>query len=810
MQPCYTSSSQSNRVNQAVEQVCQAVTPAWPLDQFIAVNPLWKLTHQSIEEVAAQLASRSGAQLLMPRHYYRQCYAHGQIQLSHLQQVAKEAEGVTTDSLLAHISTERHTHESRLVSHLADAGRDMTRNIAWVEEIIHQISQFCAAYFDEHQAKWKVSTHTGLYNSWLNTVRHDRGIGLLMGDPDIHHQFTQLPEDYQQLWQQLPQMLELQEDALQPYLHALMLSINGWASWCAYQQQEADRRNMRCTVLEELLAIRVAWDCVLYRHYLSSSLQRQWQLSQQQMKDYEQFNSGIQQYDWLWQQALELSYQQGLFRRLSVLPEQSAAAQPIMQAVFCIDVRSEPYRRALESISPDIQTRGFAGFFGLAAEYQPKGCYYRRPQFPGLLKPAYRLIESVEETPVYHGFSIRQAWQRFKHAAPSAFTFVETTGPAYALKLFRQSFMPPQQHNHPVSALSKGQKVTFTLVSCEEPEHAIDIDEQINMAAQILNGMGLTQGFAEKILLIGHGSESHNNPHAAGLDCGACGGQTGEVNSRALATLLNNPEVRDGLKQQGIRIPDNSRFIAGLHNTTTEDVRLFSRDDDGDMTVVEDWLQRASELTREQRAGSEAGQSLSTEKETSLRKSFIQRSHDWSQVRPEWGLANNASFIVAPRWKTRGIDLCGRTFLHDYDATQDAGYQLLEQIITAPMLVTHWINFQYYASVTDNLRYGSGNKVLHNVVGGNIGVFEGNGGDLRTGLAMQSVHNGKDWVHQPLRLSVIIDAPQQAIAGIIERHAHVKHLVDNQWLYLFSGLKAPSRYLDGKWLPFVSAEGSCQ
>jgi uncharacterized protein len=806
MQPQYASMSQNNTVKQAVEKVCQSVTPVWPLDQFIAVNPWWKLTHQPIDKVAAQLASRSGAQVLMPRYYYRQCYEHGQIQLSHLQQVAQGCEGVTTTSLLAHIRTERHTHESRLVSHLVDAGRDMTRNIAWVEEIIHQISQFCAAYFDEHQAKWKVSTHTGLYNSWLNTVRHDRGIGLLMGDPDIHHQFTRLPEDYRQLWQHLPQTLELQETALQPYLHALMLSINGWASWCAYQQQEAGRKDMQSTVLEELLAIRAAWDCVLFRHYHSASLQRQWHLSQQQMQDYEQFNFAIQQYDWLWQQALELSYQQSVFAHLCTQADKPDAGQPKIQAVFCIDVRSEPYRRALESLSPDIQTKGFAGFFGLAAEYQPKGCYYRRPQLPGLLKPAYRLVESVEGTPVYHGFSIRQAWQRFKHAAPSAFTFVETTGPAYALKLFRQSFLPTQQPNHPVSALSEGKPVKFTLVSCTEPDQIIDIDEQINMAAQILTGMGLTRDFAERILLIGHGSESHNNPHAAGLDCGACGGQTGEVNSKALATLLNNAEVRAGLVRHGIRIPANSRFIAGLHNTTTEEIRLFSTSDDGDMAQLQSWLQRASELTRQQRAGSEAGQSLTKEKGKSLTKNFIQRSHDWSQVRPEWGLANNASFIVAPRWKTRGLDLGGRAFLHDYEHSQDSGYQLLEQIITAPMLVTHWINFQYYASVTDNLRYGSGNKVLHNVVGGNIGVFEGNGGDLRTGLAMQSVHDGTDWVHQPLRLSVIIDAPQQAIADILDKHADVRNLIDNQWLYLFSGLKDACRYLNGKWTPCVKSQ----
>ena len=105
--------------------------------------------------------------------------------------------------------------------------------------------------------------------------------------------------------------------------------------------------------------------------------------------------------------------------------------------------------------------------------------------------------------------------------------------------------------------------------------------------------------------------------------------------------------------------------------------------------------------------------------------------------------------------------------------------------MTAPMVVTNWINLQYYASTVDNKLYGSGDKVLHNVVGGNIGVFEGNGGDLRIGLPMQSLHDGEHFVHTPLRLSVFIEAPRGEIDRIIAKHAVVRQLVDNAWLHLF-------------------------
>jgi len=164
-------------------------------------------------------------------------------------------------------------------------------------------------------------------------------------------------------------------------------------------------------------------------------------------------------------------------------------------------------------------------------------------------------------------------------------------------------------------------------------------------------------------------------------------------------------------------------------------------------------------------------------------------------------LAGNAAFVIAPRQRSRGVVLGGRSFLHDYDARQDADGSLLELLMTAPMLVTHWINWQYHASTCDPQHLGSGNKLLHNVVGGTLGVFEGNGGDLRIGLTRQSLHDGERWVHEPLRLTVVIDAPQAAIDAVIAKHAVVRQLLDNGWLHLwrFEG-EGLVRYAQGAWL----------
>jgi uncharacterized protein YbcC (UPF0753/DUF2309 family) len=183
-------------------------------------------------------------------------------------------------------------------------------------------------------------------------------------------------------------------------------------------------------------------------------------------------------------------------------------------------------------------------------------------------------------------------------------------------------------------------------------------------------------------------------------------------------------------------------------------------------------------------------------------RQIVGRSYDWSQVRPEWGLAGNAAFIAAPRSRTRGVELNGRAFLHDYDWRDDNGFGVLELIMTAPMVVASWINLQYFGSTVNNKVFGSGNKVIHNVTG-TIGVLEGNAGDLKVGLPWQSVHDGKRFVHEPLRLNVFVEAPMEAINGVIAKHEMVRQLVDNRWLHLFlidDAGKVSHHYVrDGKW-----------
>jgi hypothetical protein len=98
------------------------------------------------------------------------------------------------------------------------------------------------------------------------------------------------------------------------------------------------------------------------------------------------------------------------------------------------------------------------------------------------------------------------------------------------------------------------------------------------------------------------------------------------------------------------------------------------------------------------------------------------------------------------------------------------------------MVVTQWINSQYYFATVDNGVYGSGSKVTQNPVG-NVGVYQGNGGDLATGLPLQSVAVADDVpYHQPLRLTTLLHAPVERVTELLGRHDHLTDLLDNGWL----------------------------
>lgn len=309
---------------------------------------------------------------------------------------------------------------------------------------------------------------------------------------------------------------------------------------------------------------------------------------------------------------------------------------------------------------------------------------------------------------------------------------------------------------------------------------ALRPEQKAATAAAVLTAMSMTSGHARLVLLVGHGAGVTNNPHASAYHCGACGGYTGKVSARLLAALLNDPETRQGLAAHGIALPDDTLFVAGLHDTASDTVTLFP--DTPSPGHVHDLARAAARLAG---AGAMARAERAVRLPGAAAATIARRAAGWAEPHPEWGLAGCAAFIAAPRAVTAGRDLAGRAFLHSYDWRADVGFATLELILTAPVVVASWISLQYFGSSVAPDAFGGGNKLIHNVTGG-IGVVQGNGGVLRTGLPWQAVHDGSRLVHEPLRLSVLIEAPPVAITDVLARHDELRRLCDNRWLHLFA------------------------
>ena len=799
-------------LNDRIDEACARIAPLWPLKHFVAVNPFFGLRDLTFQDASDTLARVAGSKLYMDWAYYREQIADGNITRADLEQAIARCDSHLDVSTVEWTVNARPPRPNLGMASVSEVLERVDGGI-WRSFVTERISLHCAAYFDLGQATHKMPWRDmPLYPSWRRAAAIDRGPAM-MGLKRFRQQVTDLPERPRDMIALAVAQLGVPEAAIERYLHASLLDIGGWSAWARYLRWQAELTGGHDETIVDLLAIKLAWDVLLFNAKRSTSLVGRWrEMLAASMRPPSAKRRAAAEVDRILLNAAEIAFQRSVIDGLAAgRPDDRRSretdSRPAVQAAFCIDVRSEVFRRSLETVAAKVQTLGFAGFFGVPIEYVPLGSAKARSHVPVIFDPAYRVTEQLkgDEPAASDSLAVRRreriglakAWKGFKFSAASCFSFVEAAGLAYAPKLLSDSFGWTRPVPDPAAqGLNKSdhQRLGPALDTCAAtgacPGHdhtGIPEGDRLDLAERILRAMSLTANFARLVVLSGHGSSSVNNPHATSLDCGACAGQTGEASARVVASLLNQRAVRNGLRERGISIPGDTWFLAALHDTTTDDMRLFDVDEVPDALVADvaqlrQWLDQAGDLTRVQRA---ALLGIDDLPDHDIASYVRQRSRDWSQVRPEWALANNAAFIAAPRGRSVAANLGGRAFLHEYRWQDDDGFKVLELIMTAPMVVANWINMQYYGSVVDNPRFGSGNKVLHNVVGGAIGVLEGNGGDLRVGLPLQSLHDGKRWVHEPLRLSVFIEAPESAIEGVIASHETVRQLVDNGWLHLF-------------------------
>lgn len=779
---------------ETITKSLELVSPSWPLQNTVAVNPFWFLRHQKFDATLESLYPILHASLYMPMQYYLEAFARNEISKAALKQALGQAEKTSetsfknSDDFIRSCRLEeiQYTGIKTLAEFFSDSSSKASKaDVQTHQLIIDDLGKYCAAYLDNYQSiagfAWK---NLDFWCAWQEAQQNDVSMKLC-GLFDSRNIFKDLKsKNSEEAIGFMLEKMNLNSDRSRfLYLQRLIAGCLGWATQFKHAEWQRDLGYPVKTlaVTQDLLAVRMAYDYGIFStKKMSTSDLDDWRYSFQFdaakslafKKYFEKLN--------IFQTAFEITYQNSVASKI-LSSSQKTATHPIAQLAFCIDVRSEMIRRNIEQEDKNLQTIGFAGFFGLALNYRDLEEQATEHRLPTLLASAFE----VREVPLPNSeaktrrrllrLQIMNTLRALRKNPLSSFLYVELFGILYIERALRRNILSFWKK-------LKGRRIPYRFDPQEATlETSLSTKQKAELTENILRHLGLTENFASFVFIVGHGSLTTNNAFGSSLDCGACGGHPGDINARLLVSFLNDQKVRSELSQKGITIPTDTIFLAAVHETVTDEIYIFHSDalsleKQPALAQIQSTILRASKKTREERLQSRSNR---------LDKKADRRTHNWSETRPEWGLAGNASFIVAPRHRTHGVSLDSRAFLHDYDWKKDEAhhFKTLELIMTAPMVVTNWINLQYYASTVSPSIYGAGNKTIHNLTN-ESGVFEGNGGDLRVGLPIQSIHDGKGFVHEPLRLSVFIEAPQEQIEKIIERHETVRQLCENNWLHL--------------------------
>lgn len=832
------------RLRTDVTLAARVIPTHYPLETFIAVNPLAGLEAMPFEQAIRRAGDLYGVPGTLGEPAFRELHRAGRITDADLDRaLTRRYPNLTSepglrlgghgDSPVGALDLMR----AELVHGIgfpAPRRRCTTRAEdqapAVADAVDAQTSKWCAAFFGG--GAWPMpGRENGLYAAWRELARHDRTL-----PRRVRSALRRSPERADDAVLESLRELGVADEARIAYLQAHLTRMPGWAGhvqWCASRGGGAD--------VLQYLAMRLRYEVVLLSHGPArppATAEPEDLPSARQRAEHLVASLGLPNGDddvaavarvlaalpvtsreTLWQNAFEAHYRDRLMDGLAS-PRAAAPAAPIhTQMVCCIDTRSEGLRRHLESLG-GYETLGFAGFFAVAIRFT--GLLGGAPSdlCPVLISPNHDIREIP--APDSEWAASRQVAGATRMAGGSAAFHAAKEGLAAPFALAEAAgwvAAPLSAMKTLTPALSAGIRRGLRDALAPAAPTGIDLDgmahnDQVLFAQVALTTMGLTKGFGRLVVLCAHGSTTENNPYQASLDCGACGGQAGAPNARTAVAILNRPAVRAGLRSIGIEVPEETWFLAGQHDTATDRVELLDthlvpaghREDLG--RLVND-LGRAGAMLAAERCAVLPGASANLAPERA-RRHVQSRSADWAQVYPEWGLAGNAAFIVGPRQLTLGLDLGRRTFLHSYDADVDTDGSALETILTAPLVVAQWINCQYYFSTVAPGVFGAGTKTIHNVVGG-VGVMAGHASDLQLGLPRQSLWDGERLLHEPLRLLAVVQAPLSRIDAIVARNPILQQLFGNDWVALAARDDADAtwqRWTRGGWRPWTETSSN--
>ena len=273
-----------------------------------------------------------------------------------------------------------------------------------------------------------------------------------------------------------------------------------------------------------------------------------------------------------------------------------------------------------------------------------------------------------------------------------------------------------------------------------------------------------------------HWTVVHVEEHQVDLMRGCC------------ATLCNLPKVRETLATEGISIPKDTVFVAAEHITTLDELRWLYVPELSDVAQeafdrIQATLPKVSDEANAERIVNYQVLEWDIRIQRLRRDAFAE---DWSEVRPEWGLARNATFIIGDRNLPKSVIWRGELFSTIITGRRIRMVTILANIITGRATVAQWINLQYYASTVAPHYYGSGNKTTQTVTAG-IGVMQGNASDLLSGLPWQSVmQSDQEFYHAPLKIVGSDSSTKGICETLLNQDSAFHQKVQNGWIRLAS------------------------
>ncbi|HHT7150344.1 TPA: putative inorganic carbon transporter subunit DabA, partial [Bacillus cereus] len=572
---------QENNINDLVASASRVIAPLWPISTFAAHHPWMGLEKQSFEQVANWLKEARNVDMYPSTSMIHSAKAKGEIEESFLQsslsrwldsqsfhiprekverfcQAALKLEKLPS-SLLSSPELNKLAEEMSYIN-TANMKASIMQPISSLIEnqnsenlsdiLNYHIIKWCKLYLDDSGSSWTMpNREKGFYRAWQHLITFDPALS-----KNERKVLKDWPQDAEVALARALFELGISESNIQAYLEGHLLSLPGWAGMIRWRSQQSIQEQ---GLLIEYLAVRISMELAIAKPYLSLKNQkvekkvsivpliaswiywgnistREWsQMSAAEQSELlafaYRFDENIRRK--LWLEAWEQTHAEQLREKIASKQRATNDKKRVLaQLAFCIDVRSEPFRRHLEKLGP-FETFGIAGFFGLPIATSELGSNDSHPSLPVILKPKHQIKELTDENEFKSyeqrkrvGSSVRYTFKTMKQNVLTSMALPELSGPLLGLQMVTRSFVPRGVGGF-IRKLRKTmlQKpdTTFSLNHVHDTKGEIPIgftkEEKVNYVRQALKMVGLTEKFAPLVVMCGHSSQSTNNPYAAAL-----------------------------------------------------------------------------------------------------------------------------------------------------------------------------------------------------------------------------------------------------------------------------------------------------